>query len=38
MGIGSNGCFVIDTALMGGHYRTNIINSVGHMRSDSVGR
>jgi hypothetical protein len=28
--------FVVGTALMGSHYRTDIISSVGHPRSDSV--
>ena len=36
MGLGSNDCFMAGTALTGGHYRTNIINGVGHPRSDSV--
>ena len=36
MSFESSGCFVAGTALMGGHYRTNIISSVGHLRSDSV--
>jgi hypothetical protein len=36
MDIGSNGCFVTSAALMGNHYRTNIISSVGHPRSDLV--
>jgi hypothetical protein len=36
MGLGSNGCFMADTALMGGHYRKEIISSVGYPRSDSV--
>jgi hypothetical protein len=36
MGIGSNGCFVTGTALTNDHYKTGIINSVGHLKSDSV--
>jgi hypothetical protein len=28
--------FVVGATLMGGHYRTDIINGVGHLRSDSV--
>jgi hypothetical protein len=28
--------FVTGTALMGGHYKTDIISGVGHLRSDSV--
>jgi hypothetical protein len=36
MGLGSNGCFMAGTALTGCHYRTNIINGVGHPRSDLV--
>ena len=36
MGLGSNGCFVIGIALMGSHYRLDIINGVGHSRLDSV--
>jgi hypothetical protein len=36
MSLGSNGCFVTDAASMGGHYRTNIISSMGHLRSDLV--
>ena len=36
MSHGSNGCFVTSTALMDGHYVLDIINSVGHPRSDSV--
>ena len=27
-------CFMAGAALMGGHYRTNIISGVGHPRSD----
>ena len=34
--LGSNGCFVTDTALTCGHYMTYIISGVGHPRSDSV--
>ena len=36
MGLKSNGCFVTSTILMGGHYKTYIISSVSHPRSDSV--
>ena len=36
IGFGSNGSFVIATALMGSHYRTNIISGVGHPKSNSV--
>jgi hypothetical protein len=36
MGLGSNGCFMAGVALMGGHYRMDIISSVGHPRSDLV--
>ena len=36
MSFGSNGSFMIGTALMGSHYRTNIISGVGHPKSDSV--
>jgi hypothetical protein len=36
MGPGSNSCFVTGVALMGGHYRTDIINGIGYPRSDSV--
>jgi hypothetical protein len=28
--------FVVNAALMGGHYRTDIISIVGHPRSDSI--
>jgi hypothetical protein len=28
--------FVVGTALMGGHYRTDIISGVGHSRSNSI--
>jgi hypothetical protein len=36
MGLGSIGCFVIGVALMGRHYRTDIISGVGHPRPDLV--
>ena len=36
MGLGSNGCFMVDAALMSGHYKTDIISGVGHPRSNSV--
>jgi hypothetical protein len=36
MGLGSNGCFMADAALMDSHYKTDIISSVGHLRSDLV--
>ena len=36
MSIGSNGYFVIDLALMGGHYRMDVINGVSHPRLDSI--
>jgi hypothetical protein len=36
MGLGSNGCFMASVALTGGHYRTDIISGVGHLRSDLV--
>jgi hypothetical protein len=36
MGLGSNGCFVTTIALTDGHYRTNIISSVGNPKLDSV--
>jgi hypothetical protein len=36
MGLGSNDCFMADAALIGGHYKTNIISDVGHPRSDLV--
>jgi hypothetical protein len=36
MGLGSNGCFTADAALMGSHYRMDIISGVGHPRSDSI--
>jgi hypothetical protein len=32
----SIGCFVTGTALTGDHYRTNIINDMGHPRLDPV--
>jgi hypothetical protein len=37
MGLGSNGCFVTGATLMGSHYSTYIISSMGHPRSGSVG-
>jgi hypothetical protein len=33
MGHGFNGCFLTGPALMGNHYKTNIISGVGHQRS-----
>ena len=36
MSLGSNGCFAISIALIGSHYMMYIINSVGHLRLDSV--
>ena len=36
MGLTSNSCFMTGTALMGGHYRTDIISDVGYPMSDSV--
>jgi hypothetical protein len=36
MGLGFNGCFVVSVALMGSHYRTNIISGVGYSRSELV--
>ena len=36
MGLRSNGCFVSGTTLKDSHYKTYIINSVGHPRSNSV--
>jgi hypothetical protein len=36
MDLGSNSCSMASAALMGGHYKMNIINGVGHLRSDSV--
>jgi hypothetical protein len=36
IGLGSNGCFMIDIALTSGHYRMDIISGMGHLRSDSV--
>jgi hypothetical protein len=36
MGPRSSSYFVTSVALMGGHYRTDIINSIGYPRSDSV--
>jgi hypothetical protein len=36
IGIGSNGCFMIDIALTSGHYRMDIISGMGHPRSDLV--
>ena len=38
IGLGSSGCFVTSTALMGSHYRTDIINDVSHPRLDSVAQ
>ena len=37
MNRGSNGGFVIGTALTGGHYRSYIISSVSHQKLDSIG-
>jgi hypothetical protein len=34
IGLGSNDCFMTDAALMGGHYRIDIINGVRHPMSD----
>jgi uncharacterized membrane protein len=36
MSFGFNGCFVTNTTLMGGYYKTNIISGVGHPMSDFV--
>jgi hypothetical protein len=36
MGFESNDCFMVNTALMGDHYRTNIISGLHHLRSDLV--
>jgi hypothetical protein len=36
MGIGSNGCFMTGTALMGGHYRMYIISGMGHLKLNLV--
>jgi hypothetical protein len=36
MSLGFNGCFVIGAALMGDHYKIDIISGVGHLRLDSV--
>jgi hypothetical protein len=36
MCLGSNDCFVIGIALMGGHYRIYIISGMCHLRSDLV--
>jgi hypothetical protein len=36
MGLGSNGSDQTSVALMGSHYKTYIISSVGHPRSNSV--
>ena len=36
MGFGFNSYFVAGTALVGDHYRMDIINIMGHLRSDSV--
>jgi hypothetical protein len=30
IGLGSNGCFMTNTALMGDHYRMYVISGVGH--------
>ena len=37
MGLGCNGCFMTGEALTSGHYKTDIINGVGHPRSNPVG-
>jgi hypothetical protein len=34
--VGSNGCFMVDAASMGSHYRMNIVSGVSHSRLDSV--
>jgi hypothetical protein len=36
MGLRSNGCFMASEAVIGGHYKTDIISSVGDLKSDSV--
>jgi hypothetical protein len=36
MGLGSNSCLMVGTTLTIGHYKTDIISSVGHPRSDLV--
>jgi hypothetical protein len=36
MGIGSNGCFMANAALMGYHYMMDIISGVGHSRLNLV--
>jgi hypothetical protein len=36
MGLGSNGCLVTSTVLMGAHCKTDIISGVGHPRWDLV--
>ena len=36
MGIGSNDYFMASIALVGGHYKIDIINGVGHLRSNLV--
>jgi hypothetical protein len=36
IGLGSNGCFMANVALMSNYYRMNIISVVGYLRSDSV--
>ena len=36
IGLGFNGCFVTNAGLVGSHYRTYIINGVGHPRLDSI--
>jgi hypothetical protein len=36
IGLGFNGFFMTGVTLMGGHYRTDIISSVGYLRLESV--
>jgi hypothetical protein len=36
IGLGSNDCFMANVALIGGHYRTDVISGVSHTRLDSV--
>jgi hypothetical protein len=36
MGLGYNSCFVAGAALMGSHYKTDIISNVGHPRSNLI--
>ena len=36
MGFRFNGCFMTDVALTDGQYKTYIIRSMGHLRSDLV--